>query len=192
MHAGSTDWHSVGKLHDSPVLVRRLLGLHGGFVDNTGDFSIAAAMVILPHVIGGTEVYDQPSAWPTVIDNSDLVVLWGADLFKNNQIGWDPTDHTAYEFMQKLKEKGTPVVSIDPRMTDAAKYFGAEWVAPRPNSDTALMLALAHTLYTEKLYDEKFVNAYTSASRSSCRIPGREGQAAENPGMGGKDHHGAG
>jgi len=161
LHAGSTDWHSVGKLHNSPVLVRRLLGLHGGFVDNTGDFSIAAAMVILPHVIGGTEVYDQPSAWPTVIDNSDLVVLWGADLFKNNQIGWDPTDHTAYEFMQKLKEKGTPVVSIDPRMTDAAKYFGAEWVAPRPNTDTALMLALAHTLYTEKLYDEKFVNGYT-------------------------------
>ena len=79
LHAGSTDWHSVGKLRNSPVLVRRL-GLHGGFVDNTGDFSIAAAMVILPHVIGGTEVYDQPSAWPTVIDNSDLVVLWGADL----------------------------------------------------------------------------------------------------------------
>ena len=64
LHAGSTDWHSVGKLHNSPVLVRRMLGLHGGFVDNTGDFSIAAAMVILPHVIGGTEVYDQPSAWP--------------------------------------------------------------------------------------------------------------------------------
>ena len=161
MHAGSTDWHSVGKLHNSPVLVRRLLGLNGGFVDNTGDFSIAAAMVILPHVIGGTEVYDQPSAWTTVIDNSDLVVLWGATLFKNNQIGWEPTDHTAYEFMQKLKDKGTPVVSIDPRMTDTAKYFGAEWIAPRPNTDTALMLALAHTLYTEKLYDEKFVNTYT-------------------------------
>lgn len=161
LHAGSTDWHSVGKLHNSPVLVRRMLGLHGGFVDNTGDFSIAAAMVILPHVIGGTEVYDQPSAWTTVIDKSDLVVLWGANLFKNNQIGWEPTDHTGYEFMRKLKQKGTAVVSIDPRMTDAAKYFGAEWIAPRPNTDTALMLALAHTLYTEKLYDQKFVDAYT-------------------------------
>ncbi len=140
-----------------------MLGMHGGFVDNTGDFSIAAAMVILPHVIGGTEVYDQPSAWTTVIENSDLVVLWGATLFKNNQIGWEPTDHTAYEFMQKLKEKGTKVISIDPRKTDAAKYFDAEWVAPRPNTDTALMLALAlaHTLYAEKLYDEKFVNTYT-------------------------------
>lgn len=161
IHTGSTDWHSVGKLHNSPVLVRRMLGLHGGFVDNTGDFSIAAAMVILPHVIGGTEVYDQPSAWTTVLENADLVVLWGADLLKNNQIGWEPTDHTGYEFMQKLKKKGTGIISIDPRMTDAAKYFEAEWIAPRPNTDTALMLALAHTLYTEKIYDEKFVDTYT-------------------------------
>ena len=161
IHTGSTDWHSVGKLHNSPVLVRRLLGQYGGFVDNTGDFSVAAAMVILPHVIGGTEVYDQQSAWTTVLDKSDLVVLWGATLLKNNQIGWEPTDHTAYEAMAALKKKGTKVISIDPRMTDAAKYFGAEWVAPRPNTDTALMLALAHTLYTENLYDKKFVQTYT-------------------------------
>jgi trimethylamine-N-oxide reductase (cytochrome c) len=161
IHTGSTDWHSPGKLHNSPVLVRRMLVLHGGFVDNTGDFSIAAAMVIMPHIVGGTEVYSQPSAWTTVLDKSDLLVLWGCNLFKNNQIGWDPTDHTAYEFMAKLKEKGTPVISIDPRMSDAAKYFGAEWIAPRPNTDTALMLALMHTLHSEKLHDQKFIEAYT-------------------------------
>jgi trimethylamine-N-oxide reductase (cytochrome c) len=161
IHTGTTDWHSVGKLHNSPVLLRRLLGLHGGFTDNTGDFSISAAMVIMPHIVGGTEVYSQPTAWQTVLDHTDLVVLWGCNLFKNNQIGWEPTDHTAYEYMAKLKEKGTPVISIDPRVSDAAKYYGAEWIAPRPNTDTALMLALAHTLYTEKLYDEKFVSTYT-------------------------------
>lgn len=158
---GSVDWHSVGKLHNSPVLLRRMLGLHGGFVDNTGDFSIAAAMVIMPHVIGGTEVYDQPTAWATVLKKSDLVVLWGANLLKNNQIGWEPTDHPTYESLTRLKKKGTPVVSIDPRVTDTAKYLGAEWVSLRPNTDTALMLALAHTLYTEKLYDKAFIRKYT-------------------------------
>lgn len=161
IHTGSTDWHSPGKLHNSSVLVRRMLGLHGGFVDNTGDFSIAAAMVIMPHIVGGLEVYSQPSAWPTVIEHSDLVALWGCNLLKNNQIGWDPTDHTAYEYMAKLKEKGTPVISIDPRLSDAAQYFGAEWIAPRPNTDTALMLGLAHVLYTEKLHDQKFLDTYT-------------------------------
>ena len=161
IHTGTTDWHSVGKLHASPVLLRRMLGLNGGYTDNTGDFSISAAMVIMPHIVGGTEVYSQPTAWTTVLDHSDLVVLWGCNLFKNNQIGWTPTDHSAYEYMAKLKKKGTPVISIDPRVTDEAQYFNAQWVAPRPNTDTALMLALAHVLYTEKLYDQKFVDTYT-------------------------------
>lgn len=158
---GSVDWHSVGKLHSSPVLLRRMLGLHGGYVDNTGDFSVAAAMVILPHVIGGIEVYEQQTAWTTVLDHSDLVVLWAADLLKNNQIGWDPTDHSTYHMLRKLKEKGTKVVSIDPRVTDTAAYLGAAWLPLRPNTDVALMLALAHTLYTEGLYDKGFIDKYT-------------------------------
>ena len=161
IHTGSVDWHSVGKLHNSPVLLRRMLGMYGGFVDNTGDFSIAAAMVILPHVLGGTEVYDQPTAWETVLKDSDTVVLWGATLFKNNQIGWEPTDHTTYKYIAQLKKAGKKIISIDPRMTDTAKYLDAEWVAIRPNTDTALMLAMMHTLYTEKLYDAAFIKKYT-------------------------------
>ncbi len=161
IHSGSVDWHSVGKLHNSPVLLRRLLGQFGGFVDNSGDFSIAAAMVILPHVIGGTEVYDQPTAWETVLSDTDTVVLWGATLFKNNQIGWEPTDHSAYQYIKRLKAAGKKIISIDPRITDTAKYLDADWVAIRPNTDTALMLGLMHTLYTEGLYDEDFVKKYT-------------------------------
>lgn len=161
IHTGSVDWHSVGKLNNSPVLLRRMLGQFGGFVDNSGDFSIAAAMVIMPHVIGGTEVYDQPTAWQTVLDNTDLMVLWGCNILKNNQIGWEPTDHPTYDYLAKLKAKGTKVISIDPRVSDTAEYLGADWVTVRPNTDTALMLALMHTLYTEKLYDEAFVTKYT-------------------------------
>ena len=161
IHSGSTDWHSIGKLHNSSVLLRRMLGLHGGYTDNSGDFSIAAAMVILPHVLGGLEVYEQQSAWPTVIEHSDLVVLWGCDILKNNQIGWSPTDHSTYEYIKALKEKGTRVISIDPRVTDTAEYLGAEAVPIRPNTDTALMLAIAHTLYTENLHDKDFIEKYT-------------------------------
>ena len=161
IHAGSSDWHDVGKLHNSPTLLRRMLSLHGGFVDNTGDFSVAAAMVILPHVIGGLEVYSQQSAWPTVINNSDLVVLWGCDLLKNNQIGSNPTDHYAYGAIRRLKEKGTKVISIDPRTTDSALFLDAEWIAPRPNTDVALMLGIAYTLYKEGLHDKAFLAKYT-------------------------------
>ncbi len=159
--AGSVDWHSVGKLHAAPTLLRRMLNQFGGFTDDTGDFSVQAAMTILPHVTGNIEVYDKQTAWPTIIEHSDTVILWAADLLKNNQIGWNPPDHYAYNAIKELKAKGKKIISIDPRMTDAAEYLGADWVAIRPNTDVAMMLAIAYTLYKENLYDKKFLEKYT-------------------------------
>jgi len=144
--AGSLDWHSVGKLHDAPVLLRRMLALFGGFTDDAGDFSVQAAMTILPHVTGNIEVYDLQTAWPTIIKNTDLIVLFGASLLKNNQIGWTPPDHYAYWALKQVKEKGIEAISVDPRMTDTTKYLNAKWIALRPNTDVALMLGIAHTL----------------------------------------------
>ena len=160
--AGSVDWHSVGKLHAAPTLLRRMLNLMGGFTDDSGDFSVQAAMTILPHVTGNIEVYDRQTAWPTIIEHTDTIILWGADLLKNNQIGWSPPDHYAYEALKKLKAKGgKTIISIDPRRTDTTEYLNAEWVPIRPNTDVAMMLAIAHTLYKEKLYDKAFLDKYT-------------------------------
>jgi trimethylamine-N-oxide reductase (cytochrome c) len=142
-----------------------MLAFHGGFTDDTGDPSIQAAMVILPHVVGDLEVYEQQTAWPTILENSSTVVFWGCCPINNNQVGTHPADHYAYVAMQQLREKANgrkiKVISIDPRLTDTAQYLGADWIAPRPNTDTVLMLALMHTLYTEKKYDSDFIAKYT-------------------------------
>ncbi len=162
---GTSDWQSVGFLHSASALVRRMLGLFGGYTDDSGDPSVAAAMVILPHVLGGLEVYDEQTAWPTIQDHTDLLILWGADPLKDNQIGTHPSDHYAYGAIERFRYKvaggGAKVITIDPRYTDTAKYLGAEGVMPRPNTDTALMLGMAHTLYTENLYNKEFVKKYT-------------------------------
>ncbi|TAM92496.1 molybdopterin guanine dinucleotide-containing S/N-oxide reductase [bacterium] len=162
---GSADWQSSGLLHSASALVRRMLGLFGGFTDCTGDPSIAAAMVILPHILGDLEVYDQQTAWPAIQEHTDFLVLWGVDPLKDNQIGTHPADHYAYgaieRFREKVRAKQARVVVIDPRLTDTAKYLDAEWVAPRPNTDTALMLGMAHVLYEEGRYDKQFIEKYT-------------------------------
>lgn len=162
---GTADWQSTGLLHNAGTLTRRMLALNGGFTDDTGDPSIAAAMVILPHVMGDLEVYDQQTAWPVILENSNTVVLWGCCLIKNDQIGTHPADHYAYAALKQLREKTArhkiKVISIDPRITDTAKYVDASWIAPRPNTDTALMLALMQTLYTDKLYSADFIAKYT-------------------------------
>ncbi len=160
--AGSYGWKSPGRLHNCQSLLRRMMNLKGSFVNASGDYSTAAAQIILPHVLGTLEVYEQQTVWPVVVDNTQLMVFWGADPVLTNQIGWVVADHGGYEGMKALKAKGTKVICIDPVKTDTAEFFGAEWIAPRPQTDVALMLGIAHTLVDEKLVDEKFLKTYTT------------------------------
>lgn len=75
IHAGSYGWKSVGMLHNSRTLLQRLMNLSGGFLGYAGDYSTGAAQVIMTHVVGSMEVYEQQTAWPNVIEHSELVVL---------------------------------------------------------------------------------------------------------------------
>jgi trimethylamine-N-oxide reductase (cytochrome c) len=160
--AGSYGWKSPGRLHNCQSLLRRMMNLKGNFVNASGDYSTGAAQIIMPHVLGTLEVYDQQTAWPVVIDKTELMVFWGADPMITNQIGWSVPDHAAYDAMKGLKAKGTKVICIDPVKTETAEFFGAEWIAPRPQTDVAMMLGIAHTLVAEKLHDEKFLKTYAS------------------------------
>ena len=160
--AGSYGWKSPGRLHNCQSLLRRMMNLKGSFVNASGDYSTGAAQIILPHVLGTLEVYEQQTVWPVVVDNTELMVFWGADPVLTNQISWVIADHGAYPGLKALKDKGTKVICIDPVKTDTAEFFGAEWIAPRPQTDVALMLGIAHTLVDEKLVDEKFLKTYTT------------------------------
>ena len=52
-------------------------------------------------------------------------------------------------------------MNISPLKTDIAEIFEPEWLTIRPNTDAAMMLALAHTLVTENLYDKNFISTHT-------------------------------
>ena len=77
--AGSYGWKSPGKLHNCQNLLRRMMTLKGGFVNSSGDYSTGASQVVLPYVVGSLEVYDQTTAWPVVVQSTELMVFWGAD-----------------------------------------------------------------------------------------------------------------
>ncbi|MBK9049544.1 MAG: molybdopterin oxidoreductase family protein [Chloroflexi bacterium] len=82
------------------------------------------------------------------IQHSQLVLIWG-----HNPVT------TAPHFMPHLKaaqRNGTKVVVIDPRKTKTAK--GADWhLAPKPGTDGALALGLAHLLVREGWADEAWL-----------------------------------
>ncbi|RAE29745.1 Asp-tRNA(Asn)/Glu-tRNA(Gln) amidotransferase GatCAB subunit C, partial [Burkholderia multivorans] len=52
---------------------------------------------------------------------------------------------------------GCAFVSVSPIRDDAPDVIDPQWLPIRPNTDTALMLGLGHTLLTESLHDEEFL-----------------------------------
>jgi biotin/methionine sulfoxide reductase len=52
---------------------------------------------------------------------------------------------------------GVSFVCIGPGHDDAQEFLSPDWVARRPNTDVTIMLALAHSLLTEELYDQSFL-----------------------------------
>lgn len=160
-YVGNLGWKSVGRVHNPRASLVRLMHLHGGFSAPMGDYSTGAAQGIMPHVMGNLEVYARQSAWPGVAENAELLVVWGCDPMVTLKIGFSPPDHEGLNGFEAFRERGIPAVVIDPKRTQTARYLDAEWIAPRPHSDTAIMLALCHTLYTEGLHDAGFLDTYT-------------------------------
>ncbi len=162
VYAGSYGWFSPGRLHNCRVGLWRLLNLTGGFVGSTGDYSTGASQIIMPHVLGTIEVYEQQTSWPIVLSDSKVVVIWGANPLATLRIAWGITDQEGIEYLKQLKDSGKRLIHIDPIYNETAQELGMEWIAPIPNTDVPLMLGIAHTMYKNNKYDKEFVENYTT------------------------------
>jgi biotin/methionine sulfoxide reductase len=160
--AGSYGWASAGRLHHPRTLLKRLLNLHGGFTDHVLDYSRAAAMVIVPHVVGSEDsVGIKLTTWDSIIENAELILSFGGFAPKNFQIDSGGMGvHRANDWMRRVADAKIEVVHISPMRTDMSDVVGAHWLPIRPNTDTALMLGIAHTLYSENLHDREFLDRY--------------------------------
>ena len=161
IYAGSCGWKSTGMLHNCRALLHRLMNLSGGFLSYSGDYSTGAAQVIMSHVVGSTEVYDQQTTWPSVLKHTELVVLWGCNPYTTLKNSWNVPDHVGLAGFAALASKGVRTIAIDPINNPGSKQLNAEWIAPHAYTDSAMLLGIAHTLLTEKLHDEAFLQRYT-------------------------------
>lgn len=162
IYAGSYGWYSSGSLHAARTLLHRYLNITGGFVGSKGDYSTGAAQVIMPHVLGTIEVYEQQTSWETILENSEIVVLWSANPLTTLRIAWTSTDQQGLEYFKKLKESGKRVICIDPVRSESCEFLGAEWIPINTATDVPLMLGIAHTLVSEGKHDKAFLEKYTS------------------------------
>lgn len=166
VYGGSYGWFCVGSLNNPQALVGRMLGVAGGYTSRTLTYSTHAIRAITPYVTGGDESSNQQTAYPNLIANSECIVFWSSDPINTNQIAWGVPDHQSYEYMKQLKaeakKRNIKFYCIDPVYNNTAMYFGAEHIKVRPTTDVAMMLGMAHYLYSENLYSKEFVEKYTS------------------------------
>ena len=138
-----------------------LLGLHGGYVDKLGNHSFGAALHIMPYVIGRGDIARLTVAWPSIVENTRLVVMFGGANLKNTQIDFGGMAvHENPDWFRKARANGVEFISISPLRQDTAAFMDATWLPLRPNTDVAVMLGLAHTLVTENLHNRGFLARY--------------------------------
>ncbi|BBQ81759.1 TPA: molybdopterin guanine dinucleotide-containing S/N-oxide reductase [Kluyvera ascorbata] len=162
--AGSYGWRSNGVLHKAATLLQRYMSLAGGYTGHLGDYSTGAAQAIMPHVVGGNEVYQQQTSWPMVLEHTDVVVLWSANPMNTLKIAWNASDEQGLPYFEQLRHSGKRLICIDPMRSETVAFFGEsmEWIAPHMGTDVALMLGIAHTLLTNNWHDAEFLSRCTT------------------------------
>jgi biotin/methionine sulfoxide reductase len=160
---GSYGWASAGRFHHARTQLQRLLDAFGGCTRQVLNYSYGAGMTILLHIIGNLDSVDGPlTTYDSIVANTELLVTFGGIPLKNIQIeSGGVGDHATEQWLRRIKDSGIKIVMLSPIRDDMPDFLEVEWLKPRPNTDAAIMLGLAHTLVAENLYNRAFLDRYT-------------------------------
>jgi biotin/methionine sulfoxide reductase len=156
---GSYGWSSAGRFHHARTQLHRLLAVAGGYTGQLTNYSYAAGMTLMPHVLGTNEVIAGPVVeWRDIVAHAKLMLCFGGILLRNGQItAGGAGRHEMASWLARAARAGVRLVNISPVRGDMPDFAGAEWLPIRPGTDTALMLGMAHVLFSEGLADLPFL-----------------------------------
>ncbi len=144
---------SWGVLHKSD----QIAGLLGRFL---GLFGCRTVSWSVPSYQGST--FASETTYGTIEDGNEddafayskLMIMWG----------WNPayTFHggNTFYYLRMAKQNGCKFVVVDPQYTDSAAAYDAWWIPIKPNTDAAMMAAMAFYIFTNNLQDQAFINRF--------------------------------
>ncbi len=87
IYGGSYGWASAGRFHHAQSQVHRFLKLLGGYTFSRHSYSLGAAGVIMPRVMGThDDLYKRSTEWDVIVEHTDLLVCFGGLALKNTGI----------------------------------------------------------------------------------------------------------
>jgi biotin/methionine sulfoxide reductase len=160
---GSYGWASAGRFHHAQSQMHRFLNtVLGGYVRSVNSYSAGASAVILPHILAPLDAVGRHGVtWDQIAAHTEVVVAFGGMALKNSAIAAGGVSrHIDRGAMRAAQERGARFLLISPLRDDLPEEAKADWLPVVPNTDTALMLGLAHTLATENLHDQAFLQRF--------------------------------
>lgn len=156
---GSYGWASAGRFHHANSQVHRFLNCIGGYVRHNDSYSLGAGRVLLPHVLMPIdESWNQLTSWDVMAAHTKLFVAFGGVPLKNAQISQGGVGfHQHRPGLAAMAKAGVRFINISPVNDNLETGGEVEWIPIRPNTDTALMLALAHQLVVDGTADRDFL-----------------------------------
>jgi anaerobic dimethyl sulfoxide reductase subunit A len=145
---------SYGVLHKSDQiegLLARFLGMFGCRTNSWSVPSYQGTTFSSRMTFGTIEDGNEDDAFA----HSKLVIMWG----------WNPayTFHggNTFYYMRLAKQRGCKFVVVDPQYTDSAAAYDAWWIPIRPNTDAAMLAAMAHEIFVNGWQDQAFIDRFT-------------------------------
>jgi anaerobic dimethyl sulfoxide reductase subunit A len=145
---------SYGVLHKSDQiegLLARFLGMFGCRTSSWSVPSYEGTKFSSRITFGTIEDGNEDDAFA----HSKLIIMWG----------WNPayTFHggNTFYYMRLAKQRGCKFVVIDPQYTDSCAAYDAWWIPIKPNTDAAMLAAMAHHIFANNWHDQDFINRFT-------------------------------
>jgi len=156
---GSYGWGSAGRFHHAQSQVHRFLNAIGGYTRSVNTYSHAADEVILPHLIGDrNEFLRSVPGWQEIAEHTQEVVAFGGLPARSTHVNPGGVgSHLNLAGQIAAARAGVHFTIVTPIRSDSTDELGASWMPLRPNTDVALMLALAHTILVEGAADDDFL-----------------------------------
>jgi biotin/methionine sulfoxide reductase len=160
---GSYGWGSAGRFHHAQSQLHRFLNSYGGYTYSVDSYSLGAGRVLMPHIVGNMDwLLAAHTSWQNLAEHCELFVAFGGLPIKNAQCSpGGASDHLVSSGIRRMSDAGVRFVNISPLRDDLLGPEHTEWLAVRPGSDTALMMALCWVLVDEGLHNEAFLREYT-------------------------------
>ncbi len=160
---GSYGWASAGRFHHAQSQLHRFFNTVGGYVRSVDSYSLGAGRVLMPHIVASMDDSNAShTSWEILAEHTDLFVTFGGAPLKNTQVSAGGAgDHRARDGLRNMAKAGVRFVNISPVRDNLETGGEVEWIPIRPNTDTALMLALAYVIHQDNRFDCSFIDRCT-------------------------------